>query len=352
MHFGKKIGIIGGGQLGKMMISEANLLGFQTYVFSEEEGSPATIFANEVMVGDYGDEKKILEFASKCDFLTVEFESINYKILEKLPKQLFPNVSAIFISQNRLREKTFFKESGVNVAEFTKISNISDGKEFFQKHGKFILKTSENGYDGKGQFLINSINDLDACKVNFEKFEFIAEKFISFAFEASVILTRSNAGESVSYPVPINIHKEGILYKSIVQHEVEPWKQKMKEMAIKIANKLEFVGTMAVEFFVLENGEILANEMAPRPHNSGHFTIDLCTVSQFANHVRAVTGLPLLQSNLLFEGEMLNLIGNDVNLALNFLDKSNAKINIYGKKTVLEKRKMGHINFIYDEIFS
>lgn len=353
--FGKKIGIIGGGQLCKMLTVSANLLGFQVLCYTNEEESSGAIFAHQVFVGDYKDEAKLLEFAGQCDFLTIEFEAIGAKALQKIektyPGKLFPNSNAIFVSQNRLREKTFFYDAGVKVAEFAPIKTKEDALDFFQKHGKFILKTTEEGYDGKGQLLISCQKDIEGM-LPFEGRELVAEQFIPFAFESSVILTRGKDGEIITFPIPVNIHKKGILHRSIVNHNHVPWKEKMEKMACKIAHELEFVGTMAVEFFILENGEILANEMAPRVHNSGHFSQDLCTISQFENHIRAIAGLPIHQPKLLFEGEMLNLIGEEINLSVNFLDKPNAKLHIYGKKEVKPNRKMGHINFIYDEIFS
>jgi 5-(carboxyamino)imidazole ribonucleotide synthase len=354
MHFGKKIGIIGGGQLGKMMIASANLLGFQTSCYSNEEGSPATVFANEVWIGGYEEIEKMVEFAKSCDFVTIELESVNRKSLKKLEETykniLNPSYNAIFISQNRLREKTFFLESGVETVEFKHILNKQEAIDFFNKNGKFILKTTENGYDGKGQFIISSIEDLEK-EIPFNE-ELIAESFIPFAFEASVILTRWRDEKIAFFPVPTNIHKDGILHRSIVCEQNAPWKQKCKEMAGKIAKNLNFVGTMAIEFFILKNGDIIVNEMAPRPHNSGHFSLDLCTISQFETHIRAITDLPFIEPKLLFEGEMLNLIGEEINLATKCLDKQNAKFHIYGKGSIKPKRKMGHINFIYDEIFS
>jgi 5-(carboxyamino)imidazole ribonucleotide synthase len=296
----------------------------------------------------------MLDFAESCDFLTIEFESLNYESLraieQKLQNRLHPDVNAIFVSQNRLREKTFFLESGVKTAKFSRVTSKEEAVEFLAQNGKFILKTTENGYDGKGQFVISSITDLND-EVPFNQ-DLIAESFVPFAFEASVILTRWQDGKIAFFPVPTNIHKEGILHRSIIQAEDTPWKQKCKDMAGKIAHKLNFVGTMAVEFFILKNGDILVNEMAPRPHNSGHFSLDLCTTSQFETHIRAVTNLPFIEPKLLFEGEMLNLIGEEINLATKFLDKQNAKLHIYGKDGIKPKRKMGHINFIYDEIFS
>ena len=226
MKFGRTIGIIGGGQLGKMMILPANLLGFKTICYSNEEGSPALTFANEGFVGSYDDEEKLLDFASKCDFLTIEFENINHKCLkkieEKFPNKLFPNANAIFISQNRISEKTFFNQSGVKTAKFKAIKTKNEAIEFFNENGKFILKTAENGYDGKGQFIISSIEDLEG-EIPFHE-QLIAESFLDFGFECSVVLTRWQSGEIAFFPIPSNIHKNGILHRSIVQENNAPWK--------------------------------------------------------------------------------------------------------------------------------
>lgn len=354
MHFGKVIGIIGGGQLGKMMILPANLLGFKVHCFSNESGSPATIFAHKSVIGDYNDELALIEFAKECDFLTIEFESLNTDALKAIEKEFphifSPNEYGVFVTQNRFREKKFLLENDIDTPNFAMISSEHQAINFFSKNGKFILKTVENGYDGKGQYVIEKEEDILGSEISFSQGFLIAEKFVPFTLETSTILTRALNGEIVYYPTPINIHKNGILYKSIVKRGGVGWHNKTREIATRIADILNFVGTLAVEFFVLETGEVLVNEIAPRPHNSGHFTLDLCNVSQFENHIRAITGLPLIQPKLIFEGEMLNLIGTDINLALNILDNNSAKLHIYGKKDIRSKRKMGHINFIYDEI--
>lgn len=350
MRLGGIIGIIGGGQLGKMMQTPANNLGFKTLCYSDQQGSPALIFAHEGFQGSYMDKAKIMDFASKCDLITIEFENISRDVLKEIencfPSRLFPRAESIIISQNRLREKTFLANNGIKISAFDAIGSKEDAKRFFSIHGKFILKTSENGYDGKGQYLIEYLKDLDQ-DIPFEGVEMLAEKFVPFSFEASVILTRNREGQIIYFPIPVNIHKNGILHRSIITFKEELWKENMRKVSTDIAHSLNFVGTMAVEFFILHNGEIMVNEIAPRPHNSGHFTLDLTNVSQFENHIRAVADLPMIQPKLLYEGEMLNLIGREVNLALNFLDKENAKLHIYGKKEK-EGRKMGHINFIYE----
>jgi 5-(carboxyamino)imidazole ribonucleotide synthase len=354
MYFKKTIGIIGGGQLGKMMVSSANLLGFKTACYSNEDNSPAVIYAHSSTIGSYDDVNNILIFGNHCDFITVEFESLNFNALKQIEERqkgkLQPNANAIFISQNRFREKSFFKENGIKTANFSKIANKEQAIEFFNKNGKFLLKTIENGYDGKGQFLIKSLEDLNV-EIPYH-LDLIAEEFLDFDFESSIILTRNKKNDIVIFPVPVNQHKNGILSRSIVTHKEARWKEKMRETAQTIAEKLDFVGTLAVEFFILKSGEIVVNEMAPRPHNSGHFSLDLCNVSQFENHIRAITGLPLIKPKLLFEGEMINLIGEGINDVIKYLDNPNAKLHLYGKEVVKENRKMGHINIIYDEIFS
>lgn len=353
MHFNKIVGVIGGGQLGKMMILPANLLGFKTFCYSNEKESPATVFAHESTIGNYDDATKILQFALKCDFITVEFENIPASILrlveDSFPNKLHPNSFAIYIAQNRLREKDFFSANNIKTVEFSRIYSKNDAKRFFSNYGAFILKEAENGYDGKGQSIIKSVTEIEMLSDDvLQKKEFISERLIDFDFETSVILTRTRSGKSVVFPVPVNIHKNGILHESIVKKEELDWKKRVVEVAIKIAGKLNYVGTLAVEFFVLKDGSILVNEMAPRPHNSGHFSLDLTNVSQFENHIRAVTDLPIITPELLFEGRMLNLIGEEVKEVVNILDKKNVKVHIYGKQTIKAGRKMGHINFIYE----
>jgi 5-(carboxyamino)imidazole ribonucleotide synthase len=357
MHIGKTLGIIGGGQLGKMMILPASLLGFKTFVYSNEENSPATFFANKSVIGRYDDLENLLKFASECDFITIEFEGIKAFVLNEIerlhPNKLKPNANSVFITQNRLREKNFIKDLGIQTTTFSSISNINEAKEFFNKNGKFILKTTENGYDGKGQFMIKSTEDLLSKEIPFEREELIGEGFINFGFESSCILTREKNGRVIWYPLPINEHKDGILQSSSVNLNTPvPSSDKMIKASTQIAEALNFIGSMAVEFFCMKNGEILVNEIAPRPHNSGHFTMDLCTVSQFENHVRAVCDLTILPSKLLYNGKMVNLIGNEIFSVIKDIDKPNAKLHLYGKESVKEKRKMGHITYIYDEVFS
>lgn len=345
----KTIGIIGGGQLGQMLAIEAIKLGFDVHIYSNENNSPATYSCMQYTIGYYSDSIKILGFASKCDIVTSEFESIPSNVLKNIettyPDKLHPSSNAFYISQNRLREKNFIQNLGIPVPPFSEITTHADIKTFYGKNGNSIIKTAEQGYDGKGQFRI--LNESDIKNFTFQtETQYIIEAFVAFESELSCILTRNIAGEIAFYPIPLNIHKSGILHKSIIKNDTfaqETYKL-AQEYTTKIATSLNFVGTMCAEYFVSSDKTMTCNEIAPRVHNSGHFTLDLCTVNQFENHVRAISNLPILQTHQISSGEMINLIGDDiVNILPNFLDKPNAKIHMYGKRECKIGRKMGHI---------
>jgi 5-(carboxyamino)imidazole ribonucleotide synthase len=342
--YSQSFGIIGSGQLGRMLAYRASLLGFIVNIYSDKSQSPASVFANSEVVGSYDDSLAINKFINENDFATSEFENITTKNLDS---KINPNPSAIFTCQNRLREKTLARSLGIKTPVFIKITNKDDAKDFFAKEGSFILKTTEFGYDGKGQCKIT--DQVSINSVSFNDKEYIAESFIDFHLEFSVILTRGNDGHVVFYPSPINKHKDGILIESLVSKAFneQPFILRAKEYASLIAKSLNYKGTMAVEFFLTKDKEIIFNEIAPRPHNSAHYTMDLCNVCQFENHIRAVADKPMLTPVLLQEGKMINLIGNDtIDLLSKYEGMQNAKIHLYGKSELSKGRKIGHINIL------
>ena len=339
----QSLGIVGGGQLGRMMAYRASLLGFVVRVYSDAANSPASVFANEELVGSYFDAQAINNFAKKNTFTTTEFENISTKNLDST---ISPLPSAIFECQNRLREKSLAKSLGIKTPIFAEVLTKDDAVKFFNQNGKFILKTTELGYDGKGQYKILSLKDIEAVEFNAP---YIAEQFVDFELEFSVVLTRGEDGLIVFYPSAINQHKNGILDISIVKKDfnLTPAVQRAREYAALIAKTLAYKGTMAVEFFLTKDKSVVFNEIAPRPHNSGHYTMDMCNVCQFENHIRAVCNLPLITPALLFEGKMLNLIGpQSLELLNRYATSSKAKIHLYSKAEVKEGRKLGHINII------
>lgn len=355
MLFGKVLGILGGGQLAKMMSTSASKLGISTIIFTNEIEPCAKEHSKEVINSSFLNDAKLLEFAQKCDFITIETENIPINAIQLIEKHFPDKISAssqfISIAQNRINEKQFAQELKVPVGKYCNVKTKEDILNFFNENGTCILKTTTQGYDGKGQKLISSIEVID--DLNFNNYEFILEQKINFVCELSVVITKDEK-TSVIFPIPRNIHQSGILRRSIVPFAFETFDGKKikkiqdlaKKYTKKIAESINYKGTFAVEFFVLQDGSLLFNELAPRPHNSGHFTNDLCNISQFENHIRAVCNIPLIEPKLLHKGAMFNIIGNDIYDIEKFLDKPNYKIHLYNKDGIFDGRKMGHYNII------
>jgi 5-(carboxyamino)imidazole ribonucleotide synthase len=309
----KTIGIIGDGQLGRMLAESASKLGCEVRFFT-----------------DYTNLEAAKLFADSVDVITYEFENIPIKTIEFLEEsgKVFPNKGVLWTAQNRQREKEFFGSLGIKTANW-KIIDVPTDAIF----AKGIIKTLELGYDGKGQY--RSSEEIPAGT-------YIWEEFVNFAFEASIIIARSKSGEVKCFPLADNVHKSGILHTSTVPSKAN--QQAAENIAIKVAEKLDLVGLLAIEFFVMADGSLIANEMAPRPHNSGHYTQLACITSQFEQHLRAILNLPLGDTDILFPAMMLNLIGDDD--YSQYLNNPKASIHLYGKKEARKGRKMGHINFM------
>jgi 5-(carboxyamino)imidazole ribonucleotide synthase len=348
------IGILGGGQLGMMTCHAASRLGFKTVVFCDQENSPAMFSTNQSIVASYSNKDALIKFASMIDVATFEFENISADSVDFLSslKPVFPSSKALKISQNRILEKTFLNKIGIKTAEFFTIKCIEDLKSNLEKFKKGILKTATMGYDGKGQFILEnkgSQGDYFIEKIfkDFSKSELILEKFCNFSKEISVLVARSLDGEIACYEPILNIHKNGILDKSFYPSGVSKnIKNLAKEVAIKIAENLDLIGILTVEFFIIDDENLLVNEFAPRPHNSYHLSIDFAFTSQFEQLVRAIAGLKLGNPNFFCDCEMRNLIGNDVKNLDDFIGEKDAKTYLYGKE-IKEGRKMGHINFLH-----
>ena len=351
----KTIGIVGGGQLGKMISHTAQKMGFRTVIFSNVK-SCATDCINYSIIADYQDNQALLEFTNLCDVITFEFENIPYQTVDFLSKYkpTFPNANSLNIAQHRLKEKQFLNQHNIKTVKFAAISNILELEENFKNiasNKKAVLKTTIMGYDGKGQFIINNINQcqeaFDALKysINSDNPYLILEEFYPFDLEISVIIARSKT-EVASYQPTENIHKNGILDKSIYPARVSNFIiNEAQEIGKKIATKLDLIGILAVEFFIKKD-EIIVNEIAPRPHNSGHFSMDAAATSQFEQLIRAINNLKLGSTKFYHRGFMQNIIGFDINNINDFYQNENAKIHIYGKDKIADGRKMGHINFI------
>jgi len=341
------IGIIGGGQLGSMLSTAAKNLNIKTVIISDDEHAPAKFFADEFIFCKYNDELKIEEFSNKIDFVTFEFENIPYETLCKIDniKRVNPKPSINKIIQNRLSEKDFLNKNNINTTSYISIKNESELKSS-QDFIPGILKTCMLGYDGKGQYKINNEEELDNLKVNFEN-HYILEKLVKLKKEISVIITRFGKQKYEVYDPIENVHEDQILKYSKIPAEVsEDLFNKSKEWAKYIAEELDYIGTMCVEYFIDKNDNLFVNEIAPRVHNSGHLTINAYNISQFENHIRAVCGLEKVETKKLHNAKMINLIGEDIMVYRNKIFKDNEFFFDYQKNTVKKKRKMGHLTII------
>jgi len=341
------IGIIGGGQLGSMLCSASKNLNIKTVIISDDENAPAQFFANEFIFCKYDDDLKIEEFSNKVDFVTFEFENIPYGTLSKIDniKKVNPKPSINKIIQNRLSEKDFLNKNNIKTTSYISVKNESELKSS-QDFIPGILKTCTLGYDGKGQYKINNQEELDNLKVDFEN-HYILEKFVKLRKEISVIITRFGKQKYEVYDPIENVHEDQILKYSKIPAEVsEDLFNKSKEWAKYIAEELDYIGTMCVEYFIDKNDNLFVNEIAPRVHNSGHLTINAYNVSQFENHIRAVCGLEKVETKKLYNAKMINLIGEDILVYRNKTFKNNEFFFDYMKNTVKKKRKMGHLTII------
>lgn len=353
----KKIGIIGGGQLGKMMIQEAKKMGFYITVLDPTLNCPAHNLVNDHIVADFDDEKAIFSLASKSDIITYEFEHIGINALEKLELKgykVYPTIKSLKIIQNKYDQKTILKQNNIPVPDFIKVENLDDIREATKRFGyPVILKTCTGGYDGKGNALISNKDDIEAAyiKLGNGKLQLMVEEFVDFAMETSVLACRGTNGDTVVYPMGENIHYDNILFETRVPANVNNQITKVAlKLAEKVMNIFEGVGMFCVEMFITRKGEVFVNEIAPRPHNSGHYSIEGCVTSQFEQHIRAITELPLGDTSLIRPTVMVNLLGEEgykgkaiVIGASEALAIQGVKLHIYGKELVAPKRKMGHL---------
>lgn len=351
---GSTIGMLGGGQLGRMFTIAARTMGYEVIVLDPDTESPAGKLATDHVCANYDDQTALDYIAKTCDAVTTEFENVPASTLEALSAAcpVHPGAQAVTITQDRVHEKTFLRDNGFPTAPFAVIHSLDDLQQGIkQVSTPAILKVSRFGYDGKGQFSINAASDAeDGWKV-LQGEASVLEQRVPLDIEVSVVLARGLDGEVVTYPVAENVHEGGILDVSVVPARIDDaLANQVIDMAKQIAAALDYVGVMAVEFFV-SNGEILVNEIAPRPHNSGHYTLDACVTDQFEQQVRAVCGLPLGDTKQLTPVVMINILGDiwhngkspDWN---KLLDHPNIKLHLYGKREARPGRKMGHYNVV------
>lgn len=345
---GATIGIIGGGQLGKMLCTAAAELGYKTHVYCPADDSPAFDCSTRHTKSTYENAAELEVFARDVDLITFEFENIPVSTIQHLEQthKVAPGSRTLYLSQNRLREKGFAESLDIATAPWREVHSAEELKRAVSDLGyPCVLKTTELGYDGKGQVKIDDESDLDAVWNLFGKDEGIVEAWIPFEREVSAIVARSANGEIRGFPVAENVHENGILSRTRVpSHASEAVQQLAQQTACQIAEALGVVGLLAVEYFVAEDGQLLFNEMAPRPHNSGHWTQDACRTSQFEQHIRAICGLPLGCVDVICDVEMHNLVGDDVECLNAYWTQPGAKIHWYDKQAAKAGRKMGHVN--------
>lgn len=344
------IGIFGAGQLGKMLAEAAGKLGFKTHVYAPDKDPIAASASTYFTQADYDDLSALSEFADSVDVITLEFENLPVVPISTIHKAICPSLTALETCQHRIREKSLAQSLGIATAPYLSVSNIRDLKQAIKTIGTpGILKTCTLGYDGKGQWKITDGDNLPHVKFS-EDIQYIYEGFVAFEREISVIVARSANGDMECFEPVENVHKNHILHTTTAPATLTPEvSAKAMEMTRELASALEVVGLLAVEMFVTASGDVLMNEMAPRPHNSGHWTLDGCNVSQFEQAIRAVAGMPLVTpQRTAAKVVMTNLIGEEIH-ALDGWKKQGAHIHTYGKKETRPGRKMGHVTQTFQQ---
>ena len=355
----KKIGIVGGGQLGKMMILEAKRLGFYVVTLDPEPDCPSKSISDELIISSLNNPEAYFELAGKVDVITYEWELINAQIMDDLQRRghlIYPSVASLKIIQNKYTQNKTLRESGVPVPRFELVGGVEAIRGLGEKFGyPLMLKTTLGGYDGKGVAMIRSEAEIEGTYklMGSGKIELMVEEFVDFACEISIIATRGIDGSCVIYPIAENSHKNSILDTTIAPARVSvDVAQKATEIAHRVMDVFDGVGTFGVEMFVSKSGEVSVNEIAPRPHNSGHYTIEGCFANQFENHIRAITGLPLGNVELLQPSVMVNLLGESggpahlLGLEEIYAADPNIHVHFYGKKVSKIGRKMGHFTVV------
>lgn len=355
------IGIIGGGQLGRMMSADAKRMGYNVIVLDPKPNSPTGQVCDEQIQARFDDINGMRELAKKSDVLTYEFEHINVdllKILEDEGHKLYPSSQTLRIIQNKFVQKTMLKEIDVKVADFYKIESLDELKNVFEKlGGKLILKTCTDGYDGKGNIVIKDISKLEEAYEKFSGFQIMAEELIDFKKEVSIIVARNHDGIAL-YPVAENVHENSILIKSYVPANVT---EKVSDSIFKVSEKVidafDDYGIFCIEYFVDQNDNVLVNEIAPRPHNSGHYTIEGCVSSQYEQIIRIVTGMPLGSPKLRCPSVMYNILGDEtvtgsyrVEGGEVLLGIEDCHLHLYGKPETADQKKIGHITALGETV--
>ena len=355
----KKLGIIGGGQLGMMLTEAAKKMPLdilKIVILDPTENCPAAKVGAEQIVADFKDESSIRELAERCDILTYEIESGNSDVLKKLESkcEINPSPETLSIIQDKLTQKKFLNDNGIPVSKFSEVSSKNELESKITEYGlPVLLKTRKDAYDGRGNFKINSVEQISDALKNFDGKLLMVEQFVDFKMEVSVIAARSTTGEIKTYPVVENIHKDNILKMTIAPARID---QEISAKAQKIAYKtmevLKGAGVFGIEMFVTKDNNVLINEIAPRVHNSGHHTLQSSKVSQFEQHLRAILGMKLEDTELLYTTIMYNILGphdftGEYNIPV--INTENSFLKMYGKLESKPQRKIGHVNVIDKE---
>lgn len=352
LQIGDKIGIIGGGQLARMLAMAAGKLGFKTVILDPQPNAPAFEFADQNIVAAYDDAKALDKLALLTQVITYEFENVPVEAFDNSSDavEVHPNTTALGISQDRVTEKSFFNNLGIKTAPWFNITSLEVLDQALKTcGGKGILKTRRFGYDGKGQCRVDASKpaSIEEARKLSQETPCILEGFVDFTREISIIAARAKDGSCETFDIAENIHLNAILHTSTVPARISEETQKS---AISIANKtlieLNYIGVMGIEFFVNSNDTLMVNEFAPRVHNSGHWTEAACTISQFEQHIRAVAGLPLGDPTRHSNCAMENLIGSDIAKVPEILKMKNTMLHLYGKAETRDARKMGHFTKI------
>ena len=345
---GSTIGILGGGQLGRMMSIAAAKLGYKCHIYCPDIGNPAEQVSEKATHASYEDCEALERFAKEVDVVTYEFENIPVMTVEalKLKTAVFPGSRVLKVSQDRLSEKIFLNDLGLATAPYAGVNHLDEAKKVLEKISyPAVLKTRRFGYDGKGQAIVKSRSDVEKAWERLASDNIIIEGFIDFDMEISVLVVRGQDGKIKCFEPVENQHKNHILDLSIVPARIS---NVLKAAAIKQASKIieniDYVGVLTVEFFISSNEpKLRVNEIAPRVHNSGHWTIEACPASQFEQHIRAICGLPLGDVKFTGQVRMTNLIGNDILKLPDLLKEAGASVHDYGKDEIKVGRKMGHV---------
>lgn len=351
---GATIGILGGGQLGRMIALAGRAMGYRFVTMDPTADAPCGQAADRQIVASYDDVEAAMQLAAVSDVISYEFENVDARVAEVLEsKSYVPQGSRLLrITQNRIREKTAIQDMGIPVAPFRVVASLADLEQAVRDLGlPAVMKTATGGYDGKGQWVLRSEDELAEAFETLEKAgtELIVEKFVPFQMELSVIAARNPDGELAVFPTAENVHRENILHLTIVPARVsDEVRARAEDIARTIVEKLDVVGLLAIEIFLTADGELYVNELAPRPHNSAHYTMEACVTSQFEQHVRAVCNLPLGATDLLSPVVMVNILGEHLEPVLERIDvlPRSAKLHLYGKADSKPKRKMGHLNVL------